>query len=215
MIKILIVEDDKHTLSGLIEILCDEGYDAVGKANSSEALTLLQSEAFDIMLTDLRLPEISGMELFEKSREYAPDMKTILMTAYSSVKEAVEAMKKGVYEYLTKPLNLEELFVIIQKAVEEKQIRAENIELKKKLKSSYQFENIIGKSETMQNVFKIIEKVAKSQATVLLRGESGVGKELVARAIHYNSSRANRPLLEVSCTSLPETLLEKIGRAHV
>ncbi|MBN1349319.1 sigma-54-dependent Fis family transcriptional regulator [candidate division KSB1 bacterium] len=208
MIKILVVEDDKNTLSGLIEILSDEGYDVFGKSNSRDALNLLQKEQFDVMLCDLRLPEINGMELFDLSREFAPQMKTILMTAYSSVKDAVESMKKGVYEYLTKPLNLEELFIIISKAVEEKEIRRENIELKDQLRTSYHFANIIGNSDAMRNVFKIIEKVSKSHATVLLRGESGVGKELVARAIHYNSPRADRPLLEVSCASLPETLLE-------
>jgi len=208
MIRILIVEDDKNTLSGLVEILSDEGYDVVGEESGPEALKLLESETFDILLTDLRLPEINGMELYEKSRGFAPDMKTIVMTAYSSVKDAVEAMKKGVCEYLTKPLNLEELFVIIRKAIEEKQILKENIDLKDKLKSSYHFKNIIGNSDAMRHVFKIIEKVSQSQSTVLIRGESGVGKELVARAIHYNSSRANQALVEISCVSLPETLLE-------
>lgn len=208
MARILIVEDDKNTLSGLVEILSEEGYEVVGEASSHKALTLLQKETFEILLTDLRLPGINGLELYEKSREFTPDMKTIVMTAYSSVKDAVESMKKGVYEYLTKPLNLEELFVIIRKAIEERKIIKENVELKDKLKSSYHFENIIGNSDAMRNVFKIIEKVSQSQSTVLIRGESGVGKELVARAIHYNSPRANHALVEISCVSFPETLLE-------
>lgn len=208
MAKMLIVENDKNTLSGLIEILGDEGYDVTGVASSGEALKLLKNETFDILLTDLRMPGIDGMELFDVSKAFAPEMKTIVMTAYSTVKNAVEAMKRGVFEYLTKPLDLDELFVVIRKAAEEKAIQAENVELKNKLKTSYKFENIIGNSDAMRKVFEIISKVARSQATVLLRGESGVGKELVARAIHYNSPRADKPLVEISCASLPETLLE-------
>lgn len=208
MARILIVEDDLNTLSGLTEILKDEGYDVVGVESGKKALRLLERELFDLMLTDLRMPDIDGLELYEKSLFYNRDMKTIVMTAYSSVKEAVEAMKKGVYEYLTKPLNLDELFLTIKKAVQEKQILEENIQLRDQIKISYRFENIIGNSKAIREIYKIISKVAQTQSTVLLRGESGVGKELVARAIHYNSPRANKTLVEISCASLPETLLE-------
>jgi len=208
MAKILIVENDKNTLSGLLEILNDEGYDVVGVDCGSEGLKRLKKEPFDVLLTDLRMPDISGMELYEQSKTLAPEMKTIVMTAYSTVKNAVESMKLGVYEYLTKPLDLDELFVTLKKAVNEKTILAENQDLKNKLKDSFRFENFVGNSEVMRNVFRIIEKVARSQSTVLIRGESGVGKELVARAIHYNSARADKPLVEISCASLPETLLE-------
>ncbi len=208
MARILIVEDDLNTLSGLIEIIKDEGYDVVGVESGKKALRLLERELFDLMLTDLRMPDIDGLELYEKSLFYNRDMKTIVMTAYSSVKEAVEAMKKGVYEYLTKPLNLDELFLTIKKAVQEKQILEENIQLRDQIKSSYRFENIIGNSKAIREIYKIISKVAQTQSTVLIRGESGVGKELVARAIHYNSPRANKTLVEISCASLPETLLE-------
>ncbi|MDZ7261385.1 MAG: sigma-54 dependent transcriptional regulator [candidate division KSB1 bacterium] len=208
MARILIVEDDRNTLSGLMEILKEEGYEVVGAESGQKALRLLEREPFDILLTDLRMPDLNGMELYTRSLPLAPDMKTIVMTAYSSVKEAVEAMKKGVYEYLTKPLNLDELFVVLKKAIGESEIQRENIELKGRLRDSYKFENIIGKSSAMVRVFKTIVKVAQSHATVLIRGESGVGKELVARAIHYNSPRADKPLVEISCASLPETLLE-------
>lgn len=208
MAKILIVENDKNTLTGLVEILSDEGHEVVGVESGSKGLAVLKNEPFDILLTDLRMPDIDGMELYEQSRMFLPEMKTIVMTAYSTVKNAVEAMKRGVYEYLTKPLDLDELFLILKKAADEKEILAENVELKQQLKSSYKFENIIGSSDAMKRVFKIIGKVAQSQATVLIRGESGVGKELVARAIHYNSTRADKPLIEISCASLPETLLE-------
>ncbi|OQX88866.1 hypothetical protein B6D60_00865 [candidate division KSB1 bacterium 4484_87] len=208
MARILIVEDDPNTLSGLIEILRDEGYETVGVKTGKEALKILENDYFDILLTDLRLPDINGLSLYEKTRTTRSGMKTIVMTAYSSVKDAVEAMKKGVYEYLTKPLNLDELFITIKKAIQESEILSENIELKKQIKKSYAFENIIGKSKVMLEIYRKIEKVAQSQSTVLIRGESGVGKELVARAIHYNSPRANKTLVEISCASLPETLLE-------
>ena len=208
MARILIVEDDLNTLSGMVEILKDEGHDVVGVESGKKALRLLERQKFDIMLTDLRMPDIDGLSLYEKSIKFNGDMKTIVMTAFSSVKEAVEAMKKGVYEYLTKPLNLDELFLTIKKAVQEKQILEENIQLRDQVKRSYRFENIIGNSKAIREIYRIISKVAQTQSTVLIRGESGVGKELVARAIHYNSPRANKALVEISCASLPETLLE-------
>ena len=206
--RILIVEDDLNTLSGLVEIITEEGYEVVGVESGAKALTLLESEQFDLMLTDLKMPEIGGIEVYDKSVSFNPNMKTIVMTAYSSVKDAVEAMKKGVYEYLTKPLNLDELFITIKKAIKEKEILDENFQLKSQLKGTYQFDNIIGDSKNIRQIYAIIEKVSKTQSTVLIRGESGVGKELVARAIHYNSPRADKALVEVSCASLPETLLE-------
>ncbi len=208
MARVLVAEDDRNTLTGLVEILQQEGYDVVGVESGKKALRYLERETFDILLTDLRMPDLNGMQLYEQSLAIAPEMKTIVMTAYSSVKDAVDAMKRGVYEYLTKPLDLDELFVILQKAIAEQALERENEELKSRLRGSYRFENIIGKSEAMQKVFQTIVKVAKSDATVLIRGESGTGKELVARAIHYNSARAEKPLVEVSCASFPETLLE-------
>lgn len=208
MSKILIVEDDRNTLSGLVEILDQEGYEVDGAETSKKALKLMQKEHFDILLTDLKMPDMNGMQLFERSLSIAPEMKTIVMTAYSSVKDAVEAMKKGVYEYLTKPLDLDELFVIIEKALGEQQLLRENVELRRQVRSTYSFQNIIGQSPVMQRMFNTIVKVAKTQSTVLIRGESGTGKELVARAIHHNSPRASHPLIEISCASFPETLLE-------
>jgi len=208
MSRILLVEDDINTLTGLIEILNDEGYEVRGVEKGEQALSLLDREEFNILLTDFKLPDMTGLELYIKSLEDHDSMKTIIMTAYSSIKDAVESMKRGVYHYLTKPINLDELFILLKKAIQEQQIELENVELKDKIKSTFKFENMIGNSEQMQNVYRVISKVARSQSTVLIRGESGVGKELVARAIHYNSQRANGSLVEVSCASLPETLLE-------
>ena len=208
MPKILIVEDDRNTLSGLVEILSQEGYWVEGVETAKKAVKCLRKNEFDILLTDLKMPDMNGMELYERSLPIAPELKTIVMTAFSSVKDAVEAMKKGVYEYLTKPLDLDELFVILEKALGEKNLLRENVELKKQIKSTYSFQNIVGKSAVMEQLFSTIVKVAKTQSTVLIRGESGTGKELVARAIHYNSPRINKPLIEISCASFPETLLE-------
>ncbi len=208
MSKILLAEDDRNTLSGLVEILKQEGYEVVGVDSAKKALKLLERESFNVLLTDLRMPGMDGMELFEQSRQIAPELKTIVMTAFSNVKDAVNAMKIGVYEYLTKPIDLDELFVILEKAISEHNLEQENEALKDKLQGVYRFQNIIGKSEPMQKVFRTIEKVARSDATVLIRGESGTGKELVARAIHFNSPRAKKPLMEISCASFPETLLE-------
>ncbi len=208
MAEILIVEDDRNTLSGLIEILSEEGYNVKGVDSGKKALKILKKQNFDILLTDLKMPEMSGMDLYERCLDNATGMKTIVMTAYSSVKDAVEAMKKGVYEYLTKPLDLDELFVIIEKAIGEQDLIRENTELRQQIKSTYSFNNIVGKSVAMQQVFRTIQKVARTQSTILIRGESGTGKELVARAIHHNSPRAGKPIVEISCASFPETLLE-------
>ena len=208
MARILVVEDDLNTLSGLVQIIQDEGYEVKGVETGQKALKLLENERYNILLTDFKLPDINGLKLHEKAIPFSVGMKTIIMTAYSSVKDAVEAMKKGVYHYLTKPLNLDELFILLQKAIREQELLFENLELKDRIKSVYRFENMVGNSEAMRNVFRVIAKVAKSQATVLIRGESGVGKELVARAIHYNSNRSEGPLIELSCAALPETLLE-------
>lgn len=208
MARILIVEDDRNTLSGLVEILSQEGYEVEGVDSARKALKHLEKDGFDVLLTDLKMPDMNGMELYERSLPISPELTTIVMTAYSSVKDAVEAMKKGVYEYLTKPLDLDELFVILEKAIGEQNLLRENVELKKQVKTTYSFENIVGKSAVIEQIFKTIVKVAKTQSTVLIRGESGTGKELVARAIHYNSPRTNKPLIEISCASFPETLLE-------
>lgn len=208
MIRVLIAEDDRNTLSGLVEILDQEGFSVKGAESGKDALKILERDKFDILLTDLRMPDMTGMELYEKASLNHPEMRTIIMTAFNSVKDAVEAMKGGVYEYLTKPLDLDELFVILKRAVTDVELTRENEELKERLHGAYRFENIIGTSKPMQNVFKTIVKVAQSDATILIRGESGTGKELVARAIHYNSPRKKKSLIEISCASFPESLLE-------
>jgi len=206
--KILIVEDDLNTLEGLAEILEHEKF-AVSKAkNGKIALDEIKKGQFNIVLMDYLLPDKDGLEISRLILQQAPEIKIIMMTAFGSVKNAVEAMKLGIYDYLTKPIDLDELLIVIKRSIKEQQLIFENIDLKEKLQQTYRFKNIIGVSGKMQEIFKKILKVANTEATVLIRGESGTGKELIARAIHYESSRASKNLVEINCASIPETLLE-------
>lgn len=206
--RILIVEDDLNTLEGLAEILAQEEFQVVKAKNSKEAFLALNQGNINIVLMDYLLPDKDGLEISKTILQRNTDIKIIMMTAFGSVKNAVEAMKIGIYDYLTKPIDIDELFIIIRRAIREQQLIIENIDLKDKLQQTYSFENIIGFSGKMQNVFKKIIKVANSDATVLIRGESGTGKELIARAIHFQSARSGKPLIEINCASIPETLLE-------
>jgi DNA-binding NtrC family response regulator len=206
--KILIVEDDVNTLNGLSEILEEESYDISKAKNARQALTEFKKGAFDIVLMDYLLPDQDGLELSETVLENQPGIKIVMMTAFGTVKNAVNAMKMGIYDYLTKPINLDELLIIIRRALEEKRLIDENIDLKSKINRTYRFENIIGVSGKMQEVFQKIAKVAATDATVLLRGESGTGKELIARAVHYQSKRQSQSMVEINCASIPENLLE-------
>ncbi|NOX36072.1 MAG: sigma-54-dependent Fis family transcriptional regulator [Calditrichaeota bacterium] len=206
--KILIVEDDINTLNGLAEILEDENFEVVKARNAREAAAEFRNNHFNVVLLDYLLPDKDGMELSREFLEEQPEIRIIMLTAFGTVKNAVNAMKLGIYDYLTKPINLDELLIIIRRAIQEQKLIIENIDLKSKILETYRFENIIGVSGKMQEVFKKIVKVANSDATILLRGESGTGKELIARAIHYQSPRKNGPLIEINCASIPETLLE-------
>lgn len=206
--RILIVEDDINTLNGLAEILEDETYEVVKARSAKEALQELRGSPFNVVLLDYLLPDQDGLELARILLEEQANVKIIMMTAFGSVKNAVHAMKLGIYDYLTKPINLDELLIIIRRALDEQRLISENIDLKSKIAETYRFENIIGFSGKMQEVFQKIVKVANTDATVLLRGESGTGKELIARAIHYQSSRRDKPLVEINCASIPENLLE-------
>lgn len=206
--RILIVEDDLNTLEGLAEILAQEEFQIVKAKNSKEAFLALNQGNINIVLMDYLLPDRDGLEISKTILQRNTDIKIIMMTAFGSVKNAVEAMKIGIYDYLTKPIDIDELFIIIRRALKEQQLIIENIDLKDKLQRTYSFESIIGFSGKMQNVFKKIIKVANTDATVLIRGESGTGKELIARAIHFQSARSGKPLIEINCASIPETLLE-------
>jgi len=208
MEKILLVEDDRNTLEGLAEILTMEKYEVTKAINGQTALKELKAGTFNVMLTDLLLPDIDGLELANLGWKEQADLMIVMMTAFGSVKHAVSAMKKGICDYLTKPIDVDEMLIVIAKAINEQKLRQDYFTLRDKLEKKYRYDNIVGTSGKMQEVFRKIEKIAGSDATVLIRGESGTGKELITRAIHYNSLRKNKKLMEINCASIPETLLE-------
>lgn len=206
--SILIVEDDINTLNGLADILKDENFEVTKANDANQALKNSKKDFYDVILMDYLLPDQDGLELSKIILKEQPDTKIIMMTAFGTVKNAVNAMRLGIYDYLTKPIDLDELLIIIRRAIKEQNLISENVDLKRKLTQTYRFENIIGMSGKMQEVFQKVIKVANTDATVLLRGESGTGKELIARAIHFQSNRKDQPMVEINCASIPENLLE-------
>ena len=206
--KVLIIEDDINTLHGLGEILEDENFNISKAKNAKQALKEIENGDFDVVLMDYLLPDRDGLDLSREVLKDYPEIKIIMMTAFGTVKNAVNAMNMGIYDYLTKPINLDELLIILRRAIQEQRLIKENDNLKSKLNNKYRFENIIGVSGKMQQVFQKVTKVANSDATVLIRGESGTGKELIARAIHFQSKQKGQPLVEINCASIPENLLE-------
>ncbi len=206
--QILLVDDDPSVLDGLKKILTQDGY-AVSTASSGyEALNLLSKRGFDIILTDMKLPGMGGLSLIQEIRKKNEPVAIVVITAYSSVKTAVDAIKCGADDYLTKPLNVEELEVVLEKLWERQQLVVQNLILKEKLKDKYKFSELIGCSPRMDGIFKMIGDVSSSMASVLITGETGTGKELVANAIHYRSDRACMPFVALHCAALSEGVLE-------
>jgi len=208
MENILIVDDEKHYPMIIGEILQEEGYRTFTAPSGMEALDILNTQLIDLVLTDVKMPGMTGIHLLEKIKELKPDMPVIIMTAFGSVEKAVEAMHKGAYTFILKPFENEALIAHIAKAISVYKIVEENHILKDAMRTRYQFDNIIGKSKPMQELYEIIQKVAPTNASVLIEGESGTGKELVAKSIHYNSPRKNRSLVAVNCAAFAESLLE-------
>ena len=208
MENILIVDDEKHYPMIIGEVLAEEGYRTFTASSGMEALDILNTQLIDLVLSDVKMPGMSGIDLLERIKEIKPDLPVIIMTAFGSVEKAVEAMHKGAYTFILKPFENEALIAHIAKALSMYRIVQENILLKDAMRSRYQFDNIIGKSQPMQELYGVIQKVAPTQATVLVEGESGTGKELVSRAIHYNSLRKDQPLVAVNCSAFAESLLE-------
>ena len=204
---VLIVDDEKNTRDGLRLSLEDE-FDVYVAANTAEANEILKNESVDVMVTDLRLGGEDGMELIAKTLTRPKSPVCILMTAYGSVDVAVEAMKKGAYDYVSKPLNIDELEIVIKRAIRSRSVEEENLALKEQVTDRYGLENIIGHSAVMQPVFETIKQVAPTRVTVLIGGESGTGKELVGRGIHHLSGRPKSKLVTVHCAALSEQLLE-------
>ena len=208
MENILIVDDEKHYPMIIGEVLSEEGYTPFTASSGMEALDILKTQPIDLVLSDVKMPGMSGIDLLEKAKQIKPDLPVIIMTAFGSVEKAVEAMHKGAYTFILKPFENEALIAHIAKALSMSKIVQENTLLKDAIRSRYKFDNIIGKSKPMQALYEIIKKVAPTSASVLVEGESGTGKELVAKSIHYNSIRKDHPLVAVNCSAFAESLLE-------
>ncbi|MEJ2235365.1 MAG: sigma-54 dependent transcriptional regulator [Syntrophobacterales bacterium] len=206
--RVLVVDDEPMVCLALTNWLEEENYFAQAVEDGPQAVKAVREENWDIVLLDLRMPGMDGMEVLKQVKEIAPQTVVIMMTAYASIPGAVQAMKEGAYDYIVKPLDVDQLTLMLKRIVEHQQLITENILLRKRLTEQYEFEDIIGRSEAMQEVFTMIKAVTDTNATVLITGETGTGKELVARAIHSNSSQRYGPFVATSCGALPETLLE-------
>jgi DNA-binding NtrC family response regulator len=206
--KILVVDDDLGMRDTLEAVLIAEGYEVKVATNGVETENVLKRDSFDLTLLDFKMPDCTGIELLPRIKKLAPNMPIVMMTAYGTVKVAVEAVKQGAFDFITKPFELEEMQLLIKKALEMKKLTEENHELRMMLKEKFIFKNIVGTSMKMQEVFEIVKKVANYDVTILITGESGTGKELVAQAIHFNSPRREKPFIKLNCAALPEALLE-------
>lgn len=206
--RILIVEDEPDLRQVFVDILTSEGFDTSTASDGEMAIQMLSENNYDLSLIDLYLPKADGFQVLAHLQRVSSSTGAIVMTGHGSIESAVEAMKKGAVDYLTKPVAFDQLRIVIKKALDVRQLQQENWLLRHQLKTKYRFENLVGISPAMQQVFQLIEKVADAESTVLILGESGTGKELVARAIHFNSHRAEKPLVPVNCGAIPESLLE-------
>lgn len=210
-----IIDDEKIIHEVLGYLLTAEGYEVELSANGDEALTKHSSQTFDLILLDILMPGMDGIEVLTKIKKIDPFAAIIIITAYASVESAITAMKKGAFDFIQKPFKHDELLLTVKRAIEHKKLQKENLRLKDELKKKFSFENIIGKSNEMNSVFELIKASAPTRSTILIQGESGTGKELVARAIHLNSERENFPFIVVNSGSLPPDLLESHLFGHV
>jgi two-component system NtrC family response regulator len=208
METILIIDDEKNYLLVLNAVLEEEGYEVLTASSGPEALEIQKSSDLDLVLTDMKMPGMDGIEVLESIKARDADLPVIMMTAHGTVDKAVEAMQKGAYSYILKPFDNERLILFVKKAIMVFQVVKENRRLRSAVESQYRFGNIIGKSRAMRDVFETIRKLSHSNATVLIEGESGTGKELVAKSIHFNGPRRDNPFIAVNCSALAESLLE-------
>ncbi len=206
--RVLIMDDEERERRRIEEYLVRQGHDVLAVGSVPEAVDAIRRSRFDVFLTDCNIPGVDALRTSDEARKINPDMAVIIMTSYGTIETAVKAIKAGAYDYLPKPVDLEQLVVLIGRISERQNLIRENIELRDQLRERYKFDEIVSVSDSMEEVLNLAGRVAASNATVLLRGESGTGKELVAKAIHYHSPRAGFPLVKVNCAALPETLLE-------
>jgi len=213
--KIMVIDDEESMCRFMQIMLQKEGYDVTSTVSSKEALEEMKSKDYDLVIADLMMPEMNGLELLSRAKSIHPDINFIVMTAYASVDSAIEALKKGAFDYITKPFKVDEIKIAIKKSLTQKKITEENVNLKRQLKKEYGLQSLIGNSPEMFQLKKLIERIADTDSTVLIRGESGTGKELVVKAIHQLSSRAGKPFVTINCATLPEALLESELFGHV
>lgn len=206
--KLLIVEDEETLLESLKRVFTRGGYEIEIAGSAESALRTIAEKSFDLIISDIILPGMNGIELLKKCRELYPEQIVIIMTAYGSLETAVEALRAGAYDYIVKPIIHDEIIRIVRNALREKSLRAENLILKKQIEERYDFEKIIGQSTVITSLINEIRKIADSKSSVLLLGETGTGKELFARAVHYSSPRRDKPFVPINCSAIPENLLE-------
>ena len=215
MEKILVVDDEKGLREVLSIMLKRTGYAVTEASDGEEAIGHIHKEIFDLVITDLRMPKADGMAVLKAVKSSSPETVVLVVTAFATADSAVDAMKQGAYDYLTKPFQVDEVQLIIRNALEKRRLSTENILLKREMASQSSFAQLVGQSESMQKVFDVVRQVADAKSNVLICGESGTGKELVARAIHYNSARSSMPFVAVNCSAVPETLLESELFGHM
>jgi two-component system response regulator AtoC len=212
---ILVVDDDERMHELVAKVLAREGYAVCALPRAREVIQALEEAPTDLVISDIRMPEMDGLALLQEVKRLSPETSVLLVTAFGSIDTAVQAIKAGACDYLTKPFKMDELIVVVGRAMEERRLRADVRALQEKVNTKYNFSNILGKSPPMRDLFELIRKVAASRTTVLIQGKSGTGKELVAKAVHYNSPRRERPLVSVNCSAIPKDLLESELFGHV
>jgi two-component system, NtrC family, response regulator AtoC len=213
--RLLIVDDDPVALDLLREVLSKEGYEVVSALSGEEAISRGSENIFDVIITDVRMGEKDGMDVLRSFKKTSPETAVIMITAFGSIDTAIEAIREGAFDYISKPFKLEEIKITVRRALEQRRLLRENQYYRQELLEKYQFKNVIGRTPQMFQVYKTIARVADTKSTILLYGERGTGKELVARSIHYNSQRSDRPFVTVDCASLVETLMESELFGHV
>jgi two-component system, NtrC family, response regulator AtoC len=213
--SILIVDDDLEMCRLLAEILDKEAYQTTTACSGREALEIIGKQSFDLVISDIKMPDINGIDVLKAVKQTSPETIILMITAFGTIESAISAMKQGAYDYIAKPFRIDEIKIGVKRALDQRQLLIEHRHLQQGLKEKYRFDNIVGSSNEMVEIYKLVAKVSSTRSTVLITGESGTGKELVARAIHFNSPRSEKPFVVVNCSAIPETLIESELFGHV